>query len=68
MISMEGVSGSVPMPPPAVSPAAWPHERSLLVWMAANCERCDDAPICESTGQPPESCPQAAPPQPKKIA
>ncbi|MBS0533616.1 MAG: hypothetical protein JSR72_06130 [Proteobacteria bacterium] len=67
MIHMEGASGSTTVPPPAVSPAAWPHERSLLVWMAANCERCDEAPICEATGEPLESCPQAAAPQPKKI-
>ncbi|MBS0246992.1 MAG: hypothetical protein JSR61_10255 [Proteobacteria bacterium] len=68
MTPTESAIGPILVPPPAVRPAAWPRERSLLVWMAANCDRCDEAPGCEARWEASQDCRKVAAAAPKKRA
>ncbi len=56
MISPEAVGGANPVPPSAVSTAAWPREGSVLAFIAANCGQCEQNDVCDIAGAPDESC------------
>lgn len=66
MIPMVGASGSTPVPPPAVSTAAWPREGSVLAFIAANCGQCEQIDVCDISGTPEEPCEKLMPRESKQ--